>query len=80
MSSNILNLFTKVYYHFFAECRGRRSRPKSEGANFDGEIYTTEYEAYNRYECYLWGSGGLPPENILETLREYFYYKINSIK
>ena len=46
------------------------SRPKSEGANIDSEIYSMEYEVCNKYKFYPWRSGGFPQEKYLKL----FYY------
>ena len=37
--------------------QGWWSKPKS-GDNFNNESCMVEFEAYNRYGCYSWGSGG----------------------
>ena len=44
-----------VLYSTMALGQGWWSRSKSEGANFDNEIYPMQLEAYNRYVVILGG-------------------------
>ena len=65
--ANGMRLIAKVPNSIAKTCiRGGGVGQRVRGPTFDSEMYTMEYEAYNRYKCYPYGSGGLPPGKCLK--------------
>ena len=69
--ANGMKLIAKVLNSIAKTCIGGGGvGQRVRGPTFDSEMYTMEYEAYNRYKCYPYGSGGLLPGKCLKALRE----------